>query len=71
MHDRQVPSGTRNLVLPNKAKIVSSQKRNTHQKRSSKSLTKEATHANKAAVAGQLHLESFDTSQNILQKIGA
>ena len=43
MQDRQVPSGPRNLVLPNGAKTVSPQKSNKCKKRSSKSQTKEAT----------------------------
>ena len=43
MHDRQVPSGPGNLVLPNGAKMLSPQKSNKCKKRSSKSQTKEAT----------------------------
>ena len=43
MQDRQVPSGPRNLVLPNGAKTVSPQKSNKCRKRFEKSLTKEAT----------------------------
>ena len=43
VHDRQVPSGPGNLVLPNKAKTVSPQKSYKCRKRSSKSQTKEAT----------------------------
>ena len=43
VQDRQVPSGPRNLILPNGAELVSPQKSNKCKKRSSKSQTKEAT----------------------------
>ena len=43
VQDRQVPSGPRNLVLPNGAETVSPQKSNKRKKRSNKSQTKDAT----------------------------
>ena len=43
VQDRQVPSGPRNLVLPNRVETMSPQKSNKCKKRSSKSQTKEAT----------------------------
>ena len=43
VQDRQVPSGPRNLVLPNGAKMISPQKSSKCRKRSNKSQTKEAT----------------------------
>ena len=41
MQDRQVPSGLRNLVLPNGVEIVSPQKSNKCKKRSCRSVNKE------------------------------
>ena len=43
VQDRQVPSGPRNLVLPNGAKTMSPQKSNKRKKRSRKSQKRELT----------------------------